>query len=215
VPVDGAQQHLTSLQNQGKSAIIVGTEQRVIGIVAVADTVRANSKETVEKLHHQGIAPVTMLTGDTSAAAAAVAEQLGIDECRSELLPEDKVTAVRELSQLYGRVAMVGDGVNDAPALAASRVGIAMGAAGSDVALETADIALMSDDLSKVPFTIGLGRATNATVRQNIIFALAVKAVFLALTVPGFTTLWLAVVADMGASLIVVANGLRLLRYRS
>lgn len=214
VPSDDAQQELARLQEEGKSAIIIGTERKLMGIVAVADTIRASSKETVDSLHRLGIARVTMLTGDATATATAVAHQLGIDEYQSELLPEDKVNAVRDLSRRYGRVAMVGDGVNDAPALAASRIGIAMGAAGSDVALETADVALMSDDLSKVPFTIGLGRATNITIRQNIIFALAVKAIFLALTVLGFTTLWLAVVADMGASLIVVANGLRLLRYR-
>lgn len=213
-PIEEIEPEITRLQAEGKSAIVVGTAQRLIGLVAVADTIRPSSRETIETLHRMGLKQVTMLTGDNVEAAAAIASQLGLDNFQAELLPQAKVDAVRELIARHGRVTMVGDGVNDAPALAASHVGIAMGVAGSDVALETADIALMSDDLSKIPYTIGLGRAANTTIRQNIVFALAVKALFLALTVPGLTTLWLAVVADMGASLIVIANGLRLLRYR-
>lgn len=211
---EAAESAIARLQAEGKSAILVGTRERLVGIVAVADSLRPNARETINTLHRLGIQRVAMLTGDNAEAANAIAAQLGIDDYRAELLPEDKVEAVRGLTQRYRRVAMVGDGVNDAPALAASNVGIAMGVAGSDVALETADIALMSDDLSRVPYTIGLGRATNTIIRQNIIFALVIKALFLALTVPGLTTLWLAVVADMGASLLVIANGLRLLGYR-
>jgi Cd2+/Zn2+-exporting ATPase len=153
-----------------------------------------------------------MLTGDNRATARAVAAALGVDEVRAELLPEGKVAAVRELAARHGGVAMVGDGVNDAPALAAATVGIAMGAAGTDVALETADVALMSDDLSRLPAAVRLSRRVGGIVRQNILFALLVKVVFIALTPLGFTSLWLAVAADMGASLLVIFNGLRALR---
>ena len=154
-----------------------------------------------------------MLTGDNRQTAEAVASTLGLDGYRAELMPDQKVGAVRELLAEYGGVAMVGDGINDAPALATATVGIAMGAAGTDTAIETADIALMADDLSKVPFTIGLSRATRRTVWQNIIFALALKVVATLLVFPGWLALWMAVLTDTGGSLIVIANGLRLLRY--
>jgi Cd2+/Zn2+-exporting ATPase len=153
-----------------------------------------------------------MLTGDNKPAARAVAAELGVDEVRAELLPQDKVSAVRELAARHGGVAMVGDGVNDAPALAAATVGIAMGAAGADAALETADVALMSDDLMRLPAAVRLSRRVGGIVRQNILFALLVKVVFIALTPLGFTSLWMAVAADMGASLLVIFNGLRALR---
>ena len=155
-----------------------------------------------------------MLTGDNEGTAGAVAQQLQIDEHRSGLFPEDKLRIVREFEASGQRVAFVGDGVNDAPALAAATVGVAMGAAGTDVALETADIALMGDDLSKLAFTMRLSRRSLAIIRQNIWFSIAVKAVFLVLAVSGLATLWMAVAADMGASLLVVANGLRVLRTR-
>jgi Cd2+/Zn2+-exporting ATPase len=163
-------------------------------------------------LRREGVERIVMLTGDNRASAEALAQELGMDESRAELLPHDKVEAVRSLRQSYGTVAMVGDGVNDAPALAAADIGIAMGAAGTDAALETADIALMADELLKIPFAIRLGRATLRNIQINVTLSLGLKAVFLALAVVGSATLWMAVVADMGASLLVIANGMRLLR---
>jgi Cd2+/Zn2+-exporting ATPase len=153
-----------------------------------------------------------MLTGDHAAAARAVAASLGIDDVRADLLPADKADAVAELRRKYGTLAMVGDGVNDAPALATADVGIAMGVAGSAAALETADVALMADELPKVTYAIRLSRATARNIRANIAFSLALKAAFLVMAVMGVATLWMAVAADMGASLIVIANALRLLR---
>ncbi len=155
-----------------------------------------------------------MLTGDNEGTARAIAESVGVDEYRAELLPEDKVTAVRELLNQYGSVAMVGDGVNDAPALAAATVGIAMGTAGSDTALETADIALIADDLTKLPFAIHLSRRALRIIQFNIAFSLGIKALFLLLALVGKATLWMAVAADMGASLLVITNSLRLLSVR-
>jgi len=155
-----------------------------------------------------------MLTGDNIGTARAVADQLGIDEFHAELLPDDKVRIVRELEASGERVAFVGDGVNDAPALATATVGLAMGAAGTDVALETADIALMGDDLTRLPFALGLSRRTLRIIKQNIWFSIAIKGVFLVLALFGWATLWMAVASDMGASLLVIANGLRALRVR-
>jgi Cd2+/Zn2+-exporting ATPase len=155
-----------------------------------------------------------MLTGDAAPVAARIAAQVGVDEVRAELLPAQKLTAIGQLLERHGSVGMVGDGINDAPALARATVGIAMGVAGSDAALETADVTLMADDLGKLPFAIGLSRAARRVVIQNIAFALAVKAVFLVATLLGVATLWMAVFADTGAALIVIANGMRLLRYR-
>jgi Cd2+/Zn2+-exporting ATPase len=152
-----------------------------------------------------------MLTGDNEGSARAIAQEVGIDEVHAELLPEDKVAAVEVLVQKYEYVAMIGDGVNDAPALARASLGVAMGAAGSDAAIETADIALMSDDLSKLPWLIHHSRRTLSIIRQNIAFSLAVKAIFVILTFAGYASLWAAIAADMGASLLVIANGLRLL----
>jgi Cd2+/Zn2+-exporting ATPase len=153
-----------------------------------------------------------MLTGDNEQTAAAIASQLGISEWLSELLPADTVMAIEDLKRRYGAVAMVGDGVNDAPALAAADIGIARGAAGADAALETADVALMADDLLAVPSFFRLGRATVRNIRVNVAVAIGLKAAFLTLAVAGVATLWMAVVADMGASLLVIGNGLRLLR---
>ena len=153
-----------------------------------------------------------MLTGDNEGTAQSIAEQAGIDEVHAELLPEDKVEAVASLVNKFGQVAMIGDGVNDAPALGRATLGIAMGAAGSDAAIETADIALMSDDLSRLPWLIEHSRRTVTIIRQNIVFSLAVKALFVVLTFTGYSSLWAAIAADMGASLLVIFNGLRLLR---
>jgi Cd2+/Zn2+-exporting ATPase len=182
------------------------------GIIALADMVRGRSREAIAALREAGIQHTVMLTGDNEGTARAIAAQVGVDEFRSDLLPEDKVDAIDTLLAEYGRVAMVGDGVNDAPALARATVGIAMGAAGTDTALETADIALMADDLSRLPLAMRLSRRALGVVKQNIGLSLLFKAVFLALALPGYATLWMAVFADMGASLIVILNGMRLLR---
>jgi Cd2+/Zn2+-exporting ATPase len=196
----------------GRTIVVVARASNVLGLIALADTPRTKARDMVDLLAQAGLSRVAMLTGDSPAAAQAIAREVGIDDVRASLLPADKVEAVKDLRRRWGSLAMVGDGVNDAPALAAADVGIAMGAAGSDIALETADVALMSDDLVKLPFAIRLSRATVRTVRFNIAAALLLKLAFLGLAVAGWTSLWLAIVADTGMSLVVIANGLRLLR---
>ncbi len=200
------------LERQGKTAIVVGDEDGALGVIAVSDPLRPGAREAIAELRALGITDVAMLSGDNPETAAAVAAEAGVSDVRAGLLPQQKVTAVAELRDRAGAVAMVGDGVNDAPALAAASLGIAMGAAGTDAALETADIALMGDDLMAVPETIRLGRHTTRIIWQNIVFSIVVKSVFLVLAPLGLVTLWLAVFADMGTSLLVTGNGLRLLR---
>jgi Cd2+/Zn2+-exporting ATPase len=202
------------IASTGASPVIVAREGRVIGLLAVADQERDVAADTIDLLHRLGIAHVVMLTGDQEAAGRSVAARLKIDEVRAGLLPEEKVAAVRDLRRRYGSIAMVGDGVNDAPALAAADVGIAMGVIGSDAALETADVALMTDELPKVAYAIRLSRATVRNIHANVAVSLILKAAFLALAVGGMATLWMAVLADTGTSLIVVANAMRLLRHR-
>ena len=203
---------LDLLAASGRTAVLVARPERPLGIIALADRSRESGRDAIEMLRRQGVERVVMLTGDNQASAEALARELGVDEIHAELLPHDKVEAVQKLRETYGTVAMVGDGVNDAPALAAADVGIAMGAAGSDAALETADIALMADELLKIPFAIRLGRATLRNIHVNVTLSLGLKAVFLGLAVVGSATLWMAVMADLGASLLVIANGMRLLR---
>jgi Cd2+/Zn2+-exporting ATPase len=200
------------LEREGKTAIVVGDEDGALGVIAVSDPLRGNAATSIAALRRIGVTHVAMLTGDNPETATVVGAQAGIDDVRAGLLPAQKVAAVAELRDRYGAVAMVGDGVNDAPALAAATIGIAMGAAGTDAALETADIALMSDDLSALPDTISLARRTTRVIWQNIVFSIVVKALFLVLAPLGLVSLWLAVLADMGTSLLVTANGLRLLR---
>ena len=173
---------------------------------------RAESRDAVDALRASGIERVVMLTGDNRGTAEAIAQATGIDEVRSEMLPAEKVAAIDELVARYGGVAMIGDGVNDAPAMARATLSIAMGAAGSDAAIETADVALMADDLSRLPWLIRHSRRALAVIRQNIGFSLLVKGAFVVATMFGFASLWAAIAADMGASLLVIANGLRLLR---
>ena len=205
---------LFSTQAQGQTAVVLFSDTTPWGIVALADEPRAEAPDAIRLLKLFGIKRVVMLTGDNQDTARAISKRLGIDEFKAELMPDDKVAVVRELESNGGRVAFVGDGVNDAPALAAATVGVAMGAAGTDVALETADVALMADDLSHLPFAIRISRATARVLRQNIFFSIAIKAVFLVLALIGWATLWMAVAADMGASLAVIINGLRLLRVK-
>jgi Zn2+/Cd2+-exporting ATPase len=199
------------LERMGRSVVLLMDEARVLALFAVADTVKDTSRTAVAQLHALGIR-TAMLTGDNTHTARAIGAQVGIDDVRGDQLPEDKLRAIEALSADGSAVGMVGDGINDAPALARARIGFAMGAMGSDAAIETADVALMDDDLRKIPAFVRLSRSTYSVLVQNIAFALAIKAVFLALTLVGFGTMWMAVFADAGASLIVVANGLRLLR---
>jgi len=203
--------HAEALERDGRTVIVIGNPSHVCGLIAVADTVRPGAAEALQALRATGVERSIMLTGDNRATAEAIARSVGVDEVRSELLPEDKVVAVEELVRSYGVVAMVGDGVNDAPAMARATFGVAMGAMGSDAAIETADIALMTDDLDRLPWLVRHSRRTVAIIRQNIVFAIGVKAAFVVLTFVGMATLWGAIAADVGASLLVVANALRLL----
>ena len=203
---------LEDMAGASRSVVVVGDEEHVCGLIAIADAVRPEARSIVEGLRSAGIEHVVMLTGDNQATADAIASQAGVTEVRAELLPPDKVTAVEDLVARYGTVAMVGDGVNDAPAMARATLGIAMGVAGSDAAIETADVALMSDDLSKLPWLIRHSRRTLRIIRQNIALSLAVKVLFAILTFVGTASLWAAIAADMGVSLVVIFNALRLLR---
>ena len=207
-----AEHALEQISANGAGTVMVGLAGRTLGVIGVADEPREAARGAIEMLRSQGIEHIAVLTGDHEASARALAEHLGLDTWRAGLLPEDKVAAVNELRSRFGALAMVGDGVNDAPALATADVGIAMGVAGTDAALETADVALMSDELVKIPYAIRLSRATSRNIRANIAFSLALKAAFLVMAVAGAATLWMAVIADTGASLIVIANALRLLR---
>lgn len=202
---------LNKLEADGKTAVIISNDTTPLAVIAVADTVRESSRQAIVELHALGIRTL-MLTGDNDLTAKAIAKSVGIDDARGNLLPEDKLSVINEELSKYGTVGMVGDGINDAPALAKSSIGFAMGAAGTDTALETADVALMDDDLRKIPHFIRLSIKAAGILKQNIIIALSIKAVFLVLAFMGVATLWMAVFADMGASLIVVFNGLRLLR---
>lgn len=204
-------QNIQSLQQQGKTAMLVGTETELLAIVAVADEVRPSSKEVIRKLHEAGIAKTVMLTGDNKRTAHAIGQAIGVADIQAELLPEDKLRFIKQWQKKHGNVAMVGDGVNDAPALAAATVGIAMGKAGTDTALETADIALMGDDLKKLPFTVKLSRKTLNIIKANIAFAIVIKLAALLLVVPGWLTLWIAILSDMGATLLVALNSMRLI----
>jgi Cd2+/Zn2+-exporting ATPase len=205
---------LEALSQGGRTVVVVGNENHVCGLIALADAVRPGARQTLQALRDAGLRHIVMLTGDNRETARAIAAETGVDEVHAELLPADKVTAVEELVAKYGGVAMVGDGVNDAPALGRATLGIAMGAAGSDAAIETADIALMSDDLSKLPWLVRHSHRTLAIIRQNIAFSLSVKAIFVILTFAGHASLWAAIAADMGVSLVVVFNALRLLADR-
>jgi Cd2+/Zn2+-exporting ATPase len=194
----------------GLSAIAIGNDQHVCGLISVGDRVRTNVRTAVQNLHAAGIAKIVMLTGDNKATAEVVGRDVGVDDVRAELLPEDKVSAMDELVIQYGHVAMVGDGVNDAPAMARATIGIAMGAVGTDAALETADIVLMGDDLTRLPWLIDHSHRTMSIIRQNIGLSLAVKGCFVILTVAGHASLWTAIAADTGMSLLVIFNALRL-----
>ena len=208
------EQVLEKFEARGWTAVVLANEEKVLGVFGVADTLRETSAEAVRDLHALGVR-TAILSGDNPKTVRAIADAVGIDEARGDLLPEDKVCAVEALAAEHGTLGVVGDGINDAPALARADIGFAMGAAGSDTAIETAHVALMDDDLRKIPALILLSRRTASILAQNITLALGIKAVFLVLALIGAASMWMAVFADMGASLIVVANGLRLLRQAS
>jgi len=202
------------LRGEGKSLVFVAADGVALGAIAVADRPRETARETIEMLRALHVSSVAMLTGDHEETAAAIARELQVDEYHAALLPERKQAMVESMRAAHGPLMMVGDGVNDAPALAAADVGVAMGAAGSDAALETADVALMSDELLKLPYALRLARATMRNVKTNVAISLCLKAAFLGLAIAGVATLWMAVLADTGATVIVVANALRLIRAR-
>jgi Cd2+/Zn2+-exporting ATPase len=199
---------------RSNTPVMVGVDGKYMGTIALADTLRPTSRDAVSELRELGVASLTLLSGDNQQTAQSVAEQVGITDVMAELLPEHKVSAVEALRKAHGAVAMVGDGINDAPALATADVGIAVGAAfgGTAQAMETADIALMGDDMRRLPFAFRLSQATMRTVMVNVGLSLGIKAVFLVLVLAGLGTMWMAVLADMGVSLLVTVNGMRLLR---
>ena len=209
---------LDEIQSRAQSVVVVGhmphadCKGEVLGILAIGDAIRENASQAVRDLHAAGLEKVVMLSGDNQRTVDAIAREVGIDEAQGDLLPDQKIERVRALLAQHKYAGMIGDGVNDAPAMAVATVAIAMGAAGTDTAIETADIALMKDDLSKIAETIQLGRRTLRIIQFNIAFAIAIKAVFLVLALLGYTSLWLAIAADTGATLVVTANALRLLR---
>ena len=205
------EQEILRLEREGKTVVALVGEQGVEGLFAVADTVKESSLQAMKELQALGVKTV-MLTGDNEHTAEAIARQVGVDDFRGNLLPEDKLRIVEELERRGGKVGMVGDGINDAPALAKAHIGFAMAGGGTDTAIETADVALMDDDLRKIPRFIRLSQSTYAILVQNITLALGVKALFFALTFTGNATMWMAVFADVGTALLVVANGLRAMR---
>lgn len=207
-----AHRRLEEMAYTGMTVVAVGSEAHLCGLIGLRDAIRREAALTIDRLRHGGVQRLVMLTGDNAVTARAISQLVGLDEHAADLLPQDKVAAIERLAGRYGAVAMVGDGVNDAPAMARANLGIAMGAAGSDAAIETADIALMGDDLAKLPWLVAHSRRTIGTIVQNVVFSLLVKAVFVLLTVAGASTLWGAIAADTGASLLVIFNGLRLLR---
>lgn len=200
------------LEKSGQTVVILGKDNHALGLIAVSDPVKPHVRMALEKLRSLGIKKMVMLTGDNQETAKAISENIGITDFKSELLPEDKINYVKLLKKEYSFVAMIGDGVNDAPAMAEATLGIAMGAIGSDAAIETADIALMTDDLTKIPWLLSHSKKTLAVIKQNISFSIFVKVIFLTLAITNIATLWMAIAADTGASLIVIANAMRLLR---
>ncbi len=208
------QEQARKLEEQGKTAMVVGVDRGPVGLIAVADVVRPVAREAVESLRKMGVTETVMLTGDNARVAAHIARQVGLKDYRADLMPEDKLNAIGDLVEKHGVVAMVGDGVNDAPALAKATVGIAMGGAGTDVALETADVALMGDDLSRLPFAVGLGRATRQVIQQNLVVSMGVVLVLMGLAVTGLAGIGVAIVFHEGSTILVALNALRLLGYR-
>jgi len=204
------------LEDEGKTTVLVGKPDQIIGVIGITDKIRDGSRNLIKSLHKKGIKQIVMITGDNKRTAKAVAEKIGIDEYYAELLPEQKVSIIEKIKKKRQGVAMVGDGVNDAPSLATADLGIAMGVVGSDTALEVADIALMNDDISQVSYLLTLGKKTMSVIKQNIAGAIGVKLILAILVFPGLVTLWMAVaIGDMGISLAVIMNALRLSKVKT
>ena len=203
-----------SIQNHGKTVVIIGTQNEIMGIITVADTIRSTTINALNGLQQAGIKQLVMLTGDNEGTAKAISNDTKINRYFAELMPEDKVNAIKQLQNEGEKIAMVGDGINDAPALATSDLGIAMGGAGTDTAMETADIVLMADNLEKLPHTIKLSKKALTIIKQNIWFSIIIKLAALILIFPGWLTLWMAVLSDTGAAIIVILNALRLLNVK-
>ncbi len=208
-------ERVQDLEAQGRTTVVIGDDRGPVGVIAIADQIRPEAQESLRSLELLGVWERVMLTGDNQRVAAGIARQLDLTDVRADLLPEQKLTAILELQSIGGAVAMVGDGVNDAPALARATVGIAMGGAGTDVALETADVALMGDDLTRLPFAIGLGRATRAIIRQNLLIALGVISLLMVASILGLAGIGVAILLHEGSTILVVLNALRLLRFHS
>lgn len=204
---------MEGLQQEGHTVMLLGTNEQIVALIAVADPIRETSYTVIDKLKNLGIKHTIMLSGDNHFTANAIAKKIGMTDVQGDLLPTEKLNVINELKEKHERVGMVGDGVNDAPALASATIGIAMGGAGTDAALETSDIALMDDNIDKLPYTIGLSKHTLKVIKQNISFAFIIKIIALLLVIPGWLTLWIAVVADVGATLIVVLNSMRLMKF--
>ncbi|MFK4391108.1 heavy metal translocating P-type ATPase [Bacillus sp. AFS026049] len=214
VSLDDVKNHVQEIQNKGKTVVIIGTQHQVIGIIAVSDIIRETTASTLKALKQSGVNQTVMLTGDNEGSAKMIASEANVTRYFADLLPEDKVDSIKKLQNEGHKVAMVGDGINDAPALATADLGIAMGGAGTDTAMETADIVLMADNLDKLPHTIKLSRKALTIIKQNIWFSVIIKVIALALIFPGWLTLWMAVLSDTGAALIVILNALRLLKLK-
>jgi Cd2+/Zn2+-exporting ATPase len=206
--------HVREIQDKGKTVVIIGTQNQIIGLIAVSDTIRETTTSALKALKQSGVNQTVMLTGDNEGTAKMIASEAHVNRYFAELLPEDKVDAIKKLQNEGHKVAMVGDGINDAPALATADLGIAMGGAGTDTAMETADIVLMADNLDKLPHTMKLSRKALNIIKQNIWFSIIVKVIALLLIFPGWLTLWMAVLSDTGAALIVILNALRLLKFK-
>ncbi|NMA15151.1 MAG: HAD-IC family P-type ATPase, partial [Clostridia bacterium] len=208
------QNDLMRQEEEGNTVVIVGKDNDIFGLIVLTDKIRKESFSVIRSLKEMGIKRTVMLTGDSPAAAGAIAQKIGVDTVFAGMLPQEKVTKIQKLKNSRSVVMMVGDGINDAPALAAADVSIAMGVAGTDAALEAADIALMADDLGKLPFAVELSRQSIKVIKQNIGFALGIKLLALLAVFPGWLTLWVAIMADMGANVLVTLNGMRLVRYK-
>ena len=214
VSLDNVKNHVQEIQNKGKTVVIIGTQHQIIGMIAVSDTIRETTASALKALKQSGVNQTVMLTGDNEGTAKMIASEANVNRYFAELLPEDKVDAIKKLQNEGHKVAMVGDGINDAPALATADLGIAMGGAGTDTAMETADIVLMADNLDKLPHTMKLSRKALTIIKQNIWFSIIIKVIALVLIFPGWLTLWMAVLSDTGAALIVILNAIRLLKFK-